>query len=190
MPNLLASLWIKESSPKENLRYNSLSSLIYLNRYGLQPSLIILDLDFRDLLSGSQWVDAFLDLIVIQIESQYPRLVVEDFCHCLARDGPERMAAYFNVKLFTLTTFYFILFVSKEYVFVANADNLGAIVDLNHSCVTFSLTGCNEILNHLVHNKNEYQYGVTSKLQQMLKVAPLFHMKEKFVYLVTNYLGC
>ncbi|KAF9601505.1 hypothetical protein IFM89_020300 [Coptis chinensis] len=25
-------------------------------------------------------------------QSQYPRLVVEDFCHCLARDGPERMA--------------------------------------------------------------------------------------------------
>ena len=38
----------------------------------------------------------------------------------------------------------------KEYVFIANSDNLGAIVDL-------------KILNHLVKNKNEYCMEVTPK---------------------------
>ncbi|KAG5064242.1 hypothetical protein JHK85_005425 [Glycine max] len=38
----------------------------------------------------------------------------------------------------------------KEYVFVANSDNLGAIVDL-------------KILNHLIQNKNEYCMEVTPK---------------------------
>ncbi|XP_042500170.1 UTP--glucose-1-phosphate uridylyltransferase-like [Macadamia integrifolia] len=38
----------------------------------------------------------------------------------------------------------------KEYVFVANSDNLGAVVDLN-------------ILNHLIKNKNEYCMEVTPK---------------------------
>ncbi|KAL6528920.1 UTP--glucose-1-phosphate uridylyltransferase [Orobanche minor] len=38
----------------------------------------------------------------------------------------------------------------KEYVFVANSDNLGAVVDL-------------KILNHLINNKNEYCMEVTPK---------------------------
>lgn len=45
---------------------------------------------------------------------------------------------------------YFIFSQGKEYVFVANSDNLGAVVDL-------------KILNHLVNKGNEYCMEVTPK---------------------------
>ncbi|XP_050890582.1 UTP--glucose-1-phosphate uridylyltransferase 1, partial [Lathyrus oleraceus] len=45
---------------------------------------------------------------------------------------------------------FFTLLQGKEYVFVANSDNLGALVDL-------------KILNHLIQNKNEYCMEVTPK---------------------------
>uniref|UniRef100_A0A0E0EUN7 UTP--glucose-1-phosphate uridylyltransferase n=1 Tax=Oryza meridionalis TaxID=40149 RepID=A0A0E0EUN7_9ORYZ len=124
----------------------------------------------------------FLDLIVIQIESlnkkygcnvplllmnsfnthddtqksQYPRIVTEDFLPLpskgkTGKDGwyPPGHGDVFpslnnSGKLDTL------LAQGKEYVFVANSDNLGAIVDI-------------KILNHLIHNQNEYCMEVTPK---------------------------
>ncbi|KAF9600158.1 hypothetical protein IFM89_004873 [Coptis chinensis] len=96
---------------------------------------------------------AFLDLIVIQIEveSQYPRLVVEDFCHCLARDNrkgwwyPPATVMYSLLKNDWKARCF--IGRGKEYVFVANADNLGAIVDLSilfHSLLTTTLLNSRE----------------------------------------------
>ncbi|ONK64229.1 uncharacterized protein A4U43_C07F23470 [Asparagus officinalis] len=89
-------------------------------------------------------------------QSQYPRIVVEDFmplpCKGNAgKDGwyPPGHGDVFpslmnSGKLDTL------LSQGKEYIFVANSDNLGAIVDL-------------KILNHLINNQNEYCMEVTPK---------------------------
>ncbi|XP_042418849.1 UTP--glucose-1-phosphate uridylyltransferase-like [Zingiber officinale] len=89
-------------------------------------------------------------------QSQYPRLVVEDFSPLpskgqTGKDGwyPPGHGDVFPAlknsgKLDAL------LSQGKEYVFVANSDNLGAIVDI-------------KILNHLVNNQNEYCMEVTPK---------------------------
>ncbi|KAM0057393.1 putative UTP--glucose-1-phosphate uridylyltransferase [Helianthus debilis subsp. tardiflorus] len=89
-------------------------------------------------------------------QSQYPRLVVDDFLPLpskgeTGKDGwyPPGHGDVFpslmnSGKLDTL------LSQGKEYVFVANSDNLGAVVDL-------------KILNHLIQNKNEYCMEVTPK---------------------------
>ncbi|CAL5202783.1 unnamed protein product [Lathyrus oleraceus] len=89
-------------------------------------------------------------------QSQYPRLVVDDFLPLpskgqTGKDGwyPPGHGDVFpslmnSGKLDTL------LSQGKEYVFVANSDNLGALVDL-------------KILNHLIQNKNEYCMEVTPK---------------------------
>jgi UTP--glucose-1-phosphate uridylyltransferase len=89
-------------------------------------------------------------------QSQYPRIVTEDFLPLpskgkTGKDGwyPPGHGDVFpslnnSGKLDTL------LAQGKEYVFVANSDNLGAIVDI-------------KILNHLIHNQNEYCMEVTPK---------------------------
>uniref|UniRef100_A0A5B6ZWS0 UTP--glucose-1-phosphate uridylyltransferase n=1 Tax=Davidia involucrata TaxID=16924 RepID=A0A5B6ZWS0_DAVIN len=89
-------------------------------------------------------------------QSQYPRLVVEDFmplpCKGNAgKDGwyPPGHGDVFP-SLMNSGKLDALLSKGKEYVFVANSDNLGAIVDL-------------KILNHLIRNKNEYCMEVTPK---------------------------
>ncbi|KAJ8460277.1 hypothetical protein OPV22_033203 [Ensete ventricosum] len=89
-------------------------------------------------------------------QSQYPRLVMEDFVPLpskghAGKDGwyPPGHGDVFpslmnSGKLDTL------LSQGKEYVFIANSDNLGAIVDI-------------KILNHLINNQNEYCMEVTPK---------------------------
>ncbi|VAI35743.1 unnamed protein product [Triticum turgidum subsp. durum] len=89
-------------------------------------------------------------------QSQYPRIVTEDFLPLpskgqTGKDGwyPPGHGDVFpslnnSGKLDTL------LSQGKEYVFVANSDNLGAIVDI-------------KILNHLITNQNEYCMEVTPK---------------------------
>ncbi|CAA2989198.1 UDP-glucose pyrophosphorylase 2 [Olea europaea subsp. europaea] len=54
----------------------------------------------------------------------------------------------------------------KEYVFVANSDNLGAVVDL-------------KILNHLINNKNEYCMEVTPKTLADVKGGTLISYEGK-----------
>lgn len=89
-------------------------------------------------------------------QSQYPRLVVEDFMPlpCKGHAGKDGWyppghgdvfpALMNSGKLDAL------LSRGKEYVFIANSDNLGAIVDL-------------KILNHLINHQNEYCMEVTPK---------------------------
>nr|XP_023870341.1 UTP--glucose-1-phosphate uridylyltransferase [Quercus suber]POE88824.1 utp--glucose-1-phosphate uridylyltransferase [Quercus suber] len=89
-------------------------------------------------------------------QSQYPRLVVEDFSPLpskgvTGKDGwyPPGHGDVFP-SLRNSGKLDLLLSQGKEYVFIANSDNLGAVVDL-------------KILNHLVHNKNEYCMEVTPK---------------------------
>ncbi|CAL0334798.1 unnamed protein product [Lupinus luteus] len=89
-------------------------------------------------------------------QSQYPRLVVDDFLPLpskgqTGKDGwyPPGHGDVFP-SLLNSGKLDALLSKGKEYVFVANSDNLGAIVDL-------------KILNHLIQNKNEYCMEVTPK---------------------------
>ncbi|XP_043695536.1 UTP--glucose-1-phosphate uridylyltransferase [Telopea speciosissima] len=89
-------------------------------------------------------------------QSQYPRLVVEDFMPlpCKGQSGkdgwyPPGHGDVFS-SLMNSGKLDALLAKGKEYVFIANSDNLGAVVDL-------------KILNHLIENKNEYCMEVTPK---------------------------
>ncbi|KDP35730.1 hypothetical protein JCGZ_10502 [Jatropha curcas] len=105
-------------------------------------------------------------------QSQYPRIVVEDFTPlpCKGQTGkdgwyPPGHGDVFpslknSGKLDTL------LSQGKEYVFVANSDNLGAIVDL-------------KILSHLIRNKNEYCMEVTPKTLADVKGGTLISYEGK-----------
>ncbi|KAF1891049.1 hypothetical protein Lal_00001185 [Lupinus albus] len=89
-------------------------------------------------------------------QSQYPRLVAEDFLPLPSKGKTDKDGWYppghgdVFPSLFNSGKLDALLSKGKEYVFVANSDNLGAIVDL-------------KILNHLVQNKNEYCMEVTPK---------------------------
>ncbi|KAF9623603.1 hypothetical protein IFM89_003393 [Coptis chinensis] len=105
-------------------------------------------------------------------QSQYPRLVVEDFLPLpskgqTGKDGwypPGHGDVFPSLK--NSGKLDALLGQGKEYVFVANADNLGAIVDL-------------KILNHLVHNKNEYCMEVTPKTPADVKGGTLISYEGK-----------
>ncbi|KAF2314749.1 hypothetical protein GH714_033433 [Hevea brasiliensis] len=105
-------------------------------------------------------------------QSQYPRLVLEDFTPLpskgqTGKDGwyPPGHGDVFpslknSGKLDSL------LLQGKEYVFIANSDNLGAIVDL-------------KILSHLIKNKNEYCMEVTPKTLADVKGGTLISYEGK-----------
>ncbi|OWM84959.1 hypothetical protein CDL15_Pgr027746 [Punica granatum] len=111
-------------------------------------------------------------------QSQYPRLVIEDFMPLpskgqTGKDGwyPPGHGDVFS-SLMNSGKLEALLAKGKEYVFVANSDNLGAIVDL-------TLTGVIEILNHLVNNKNEYCMEVTPKTLADVKGGTLISYEGK-----------
>ncbi|KAB1211363.1 UTP--glucose-1-phosphate uridylyltransferase [Morella rubra] len=96
-------------------------------------------------------------------QSQYPRLVIEDFSPLpskgqTGKDGwypPGHGDVFPSLK--NSGKLDALLSQGKEYVFVANSDNLGAVVDLSILTLVF------KILKHLVQNKNEYCMEVTPK---------------------------
>ncbi|XP_012473431.1 UTP--glucose-1-phosphate uridylyltransferase [Gossypium raimondii] len=105
-------------------------------------------------------------------QSQYPRLVAEDFTPfpCKGQPGKDGWYPPGHGDVFPalmnsgkLSTF---LSQDKEYAFIANSDNLGAIVDL-------------KILNHLVKNKNEYCMEVTPKTLADVKGGTLISYEGK-----------
>ncbi|XP_038702092.1 UTP--glucose-1-phosphate uridylyltransferase [Tripterygium wilfordii] len=105
-------------------------------------------------------------------QSQYPRLVVDDFMPLpskgnTGKDGwyPPGHGDVFpslknSGKLDALIS------QGKEYVFVANSDNLGAVVDL-------------KILHHLIQNKNGYCMEVTPKTLADVKGGTLISYEGK-----------
>ncbi|KAL9266975.1 UTP--glucose-1-phosphate uridylyltransferase-like protein [Drosera capensis] len=109
------------------------------------------------------------------LKSQYPRLVVEDFVPLpskghVGKDGwypPGHGDVFPSLKNCGKLDLF--LSQGKEYVFVANSDNLGAIVDL-------------KILSHLIQNKNEYCMEVPDEHVKEFKLI------EKFKIFNTNNL--
>ncbi|KAI3417475.1 UTP--glucose-1-phosphate uridylyltransferase [Psidium guajava] len=105
-------------------------------------------------------------------QSQYPRLVVDDFMPlpCKGQTGKEGWypPGHGDVfpSLMNSGKLDALLSQGKEYVFVANADNLGAVVDL-------------KILNHLMTNKNEYCMEVTPKTLADVKGGTLISYEGK-----------
>ncbi|XP_020276005.1 UTP--glucose-1-phosphate uridylyltransferase-like isoform X2 [Asparagus officinalis] len=89
-------------------------------------------------------------------QSQYPRLVADEFIplSCKGQQGkdgwyPPGHGDVFS-SLMNSGKLDAMLSKGKEFIFVANSDNLGSIVDL-------------KILNHLINKKNEYCMEVTPK---------------------------
>ncbi|XP_051117710.1 UTP--glucose-1-phosphate uridylyltransferase [Andrographis paniculata] len=105
-------------------------------------------------------------------QSQYPRLVAEDMTPLPCKGNTGKDAWYppghgdvfpslkNSGKLDELIS------QGKEYLFAANSDNLGAIVDL-------------KILNHLINNKNEYCMEVTPKTLADVKGGTLISYEGK-----------
>eukprot|EP00245_Coleochaete_scutata_P013499 TRINITY_DN550_c0_g1_i1.p1 TRINITY_DN550_c0_g1~~TRINITY_DN550_c0_g1_i1.p1 ORF type:complete len:476 (+),score=140.20 TRINITY_DN550_c0_g1_i1:170-1597(+) len=89
-------------------------------------------------------------------QSKYPRIVVEDFTPWPAKGNKEKAAWYppghgdVFPALVNSGVLDKLLKEGKEYVFIANTDNLGSTADL-------------KILKHLVEHKNEYAMEVTDK---------------------------
>lgn len=105
-------------------------------------------------------------------QSQYPRLVVDDFSPLPAKGNAGKDAWYppghgdVFPALMNSGKLDALLSQGKEYVFVANSDNLGAVVDL-------------KILNHLINNKNEYCMEVTPKTLADVKGGTLISYEGK-----------
>ncbi|KAK2973164.1 hypothetical protein RJ640_009587 [Escallonia rubra] len=105
-------------------------------------------------------------------QSQYPRLVVEDFQPLPSKGNAGKDGWYppghgdVFPSLMNSGKLDALLSQGKEYVFVANSDNLGAVVDL-------------KILNHLIQNKNEYCMEVTPKTLADVKGGTLISYEGK-----------
>ncbi|KAK4480061.1 hypothetical protein RD792_013118 [Penstemon davidsonii] len=105
-------------------------------------------------------------------QSQYPRLVVDDFSPLPSKGNAGKDAWYppghgdVFPSLMNSGKLDALLSQGKEYVFVANSDNLGAVVDL-------------KILNHLINNKNEYCMEVTPKTLADVKGGTLISYEGK-----------
>lgn len=105
-------------------------------------------------------------------QSQYPRLVVEDFLPLPSKGNVGKDAWYppghgdVFPSLMNSGKLDLLLSQGKEYIFVANSDNLGAVVDL-------------KILNHLINNKNEYCMEVTPKTLADVKGGTLISYEGK-----------
>jgi UTP--glucose-1-phosphate uridylyltransferase len=102
-----------------------------------------------------RYKDSKLEVITFN-QSQYPRVVAEDMIPWPAKGKTDNAGWYppghgdVFPSLDNSGKLDELLAQGKEYVFIANSDNLGAIVDL-------------KILNHLVENQNEYCMEVTPK---------------------------
>ncbi|KAL3568607.1 hypothetical protein D5086_031258 [Populus alba] len=105
-------------------------------------------------------------------QSQYPRLVVDDFVPLPSKGHTDKDGWYppghgdVFPSLKNSGKLDALLSQGKEYVFVANSDNLGAVVDL-------------KILNHLIRNKNEYCMEVTPKTLADVKGGTLISYEGK-----------
>ncbi|KAJ4807914.1 UTP--glucose-1-phosphate uridylyltransferase [Rhynchospora pubera] len=105
-------------------------------------------------------------------QSKYPRLVVDDFLPlpCKGRTGKDGWYPPGHGDVYQCLVnsgkLDMLLSQGKEYVFIANSDNLGATVDLN-------------ILNHLIQNQNEVCVEVTPKTLADVKGGTLISYEGK-----------
>lgn len=105
-------------------------------------------------------------------QSQYPRLCADDFVPLPCKGKTDKDGWYppghgdVFPSLMNSGKLDALISQGKEYVFAANSDNLGAIVDL-------------KILNHLIQNKNEYCMEVTPKTLADVKGGTLISYEGK-----------
>lgn len=129
-----------------NNKYDSKVPLVLMNSFNTHDDTI----KIVEKYSGSN-----IDIHIFN-QSQYPRMVAEDLTPWPTKGRTDKEAWYppghgdVFPALLNSGKLDELLSQGKEYVFIANSDNLGAIVDL-------------KILNHLVKNKNEYCMEVTPK---------------------------
>lgn len=144
------------------------------NKYGCTVPLVLMNsFNTHDdtLKIVEKYTDANVDIHTFN-QSQFPRLVVEDFSPLPCKGDAGKDAWYppghGDVFAALMNSGKLDAFLSqgKEYVFVANSDNLGAIVDL-------------KILNHLIQNKNEYCMEVTPKTLADVKGGTLISYEGK-----------
>uniref|UniRef100_A0A0E0C0B8 UTP--glucose-1-phosphate uridylyltransferase n=1 Tax=Oryza meridionalis TaxID=40149 RepID=A0A0E0C0B8_9ORYZ len=127
----------------------------------------------------------FLDLAIMQTEivekytnieihtfnqNKYPRIITEKFLP-LSSEGstgshcwypPGHGDVFFSLCKSGILDI--MLSQGKEYVFIVSSENLGATVDIEIESLTST-----EILNHLIHNQNEYCMEVTPKTSADVK---------------------
>ncbi|KAH9675003.1 UTP--glucose-1-phosphate uridylyltransferase 1 [Citrus sinensis] len=108
-------------------------------------------------------------------QSQYPRLCADDFVPLPCKGKTDKDGWYppghgdVFPSLMNSGKLDALISQGKEYVFAANSDNLGAIVDLSIL----------KILNHLIQNKNEYCMEVTPKTLADVKGGTLISYEGK-----------
>lgn len=132
----------------ENLNhtYNATVPLVLMNSFNTHDDTLKI---------VERYKDSKLEVITFN-QSQYPRVVAEDMVPWPAKGKTDNAGWYppghgdVFPSLANSGKLDELLAQGKEYVFIANSDNLGAIVDL-------------KILNHLVENENEYCMEVTPK---------------------------
>ncbi|CAN6227038.1 unnamed protein product [Urochloa humidicola] len=105
-------------------------------------------------------------------QSQYPRVVADEFLPWPSKGKTDKDGWYppghgdIFPSLMNSGKLDLLLLQGKEYVFIANSDNLGAIVDM-------------KILNHLIHKQNEYCMEVTPKTLADVKGGTLISYEER-----------
>jgi UTP--glucose-1-phosphate uridylyltransferase len=118
-----------------------------------------------------RYKDSTLEVITFN-QSQYPRVVAEDYTPWPAKGKTDNAGWYppghgdVFPALNNCGQLDELIAQGKEYVFIANADNLGATVDL-------------KILNHLVENQNEYCMEVTPKTLADVKGGTLISYEDR-----------
>eukprot|EP00252_Welwitschia_mirabilis_P005215 TRINITY_DN156_c0_g1_i3.p1 TRINITY_DN156_c0_g1~~TRINITY_DN156_c0_g1_i3.p1 ORF type:complete len:472 (+),score=96.77 TRINITY_DN156_c0_g1_i3:209-1624(+) len=129
-----------------NNKYNCKVPLVLMNSFNTHEDTIKI---------VKKYAGANVDIHIFN-QSQYPRLVAEDMTPwpCKGQTNKEGWYPPGHGDVFPALVnsgkLDALLSQGKEYVFIANSDNLGAIVDL-------------KILSHLVKNQNEYCMEVTPK---------------------------
>ncbi|CAK9873615.1 unnamed protein product [Sphagnum jensenii] len=118
-----------------------------------------------------RYKDSKLDVLTFN-QSQYPRMVAEDLTPWPAKGKTDNAGWYppghgdVFPSLANSGKLDQLIAQGKEYVFIANSDNLGATVDL-------------KILNHLVENENEYCMEVTPKTLADVKGGTLISYEDR-----------
>ncbi|CAF1697670.1 unnamed protein product [Brassica napus] len=144
------------------------------NRYGCKVPLVLMNSfnthdDTQKIVE--KYTNSNVDIHTFN-QSKYPRVVADEFVPWPSKGKTDKDGWYppghGDVFPSLMNSGKLDAFISqgKEYVFVANSDNLGAVVDL-------------KILKHLIQNKNEYCMEVTPKTLADVKGGTLISYEGK-----------
>ncbi|KAL0838419.1 hypothetical protein Bca101_090309 [Brassica carinata] len=140
------------------------------NKYGCKVPLVLMN-SFNTHDDTQKYTNSNVDIHTFN-QSKYPRVVADEFVPWPSKGKTDKDGWYppghgdVFPSLMNSGKLDAFLSQGKEYVFVANSDNLGAIVDLT-------------ILKHLIQNKNEYCMEVTPKTLADVKGGTLISYEGK-----------